>query len=152
MKLIIFGKKNKFYKKFTHQLFIVVVFLIVLKNQVKSIDDGAIAISNLVYRKLPTITNFPNPFKQETYIFIKLPEEKNNLFNSTDNFVAQKAILKIFDLFGNVIREYQLEGSDEYFICWDGRNEKNERVGKGGYVCVLFYGDTRVIRKLGLLR
>jgi len=58
-------------------------------------------------------------------------------------------LLKIYDLFGNLVKKYVLDGQQEYIIVWDGTDENNKKVSSGGYISVLDYQNIRVIRKIG---
>lgn len=97
-------------------------------------------INNLQYFNQDVVfINFPNPFKYLTYIYIRLPRVNN-------------CNVKIYDLFGNVVKTYELTGKQEYILEWDGRNDIHEKVAKGTYICVLSYGNLKLVRKIGFIR
>ena len=56
----------------------------------------------------------------------------------------------IFDAFGQLIRTLK-KGSNEQFVVWDGRNNRNQIVGNGGYICVL-EGKNSVYSKIAVLK
>jgi hypothetical protein len=93
------------------------------------------------------VTNYPNPFDSRsgnTTILYRL---------FTDSAVK----VKIYDLFGNMVREYPSSREDAgvYRIVWDGTNESGEKVAKGGYLCIIEVSNEAVryvaTRKIGVL-
>ncbi len=97
------------------------------------------------YQQLPTsviLTNFPNPFSELTYIYIRLPEQPQ----------PHNIILRIYDLFGSVVKEYKLPDKDKHLIIWDGTDETSRKVSSGGYLCVVYYNGGKIIRKIGFVK
>lgn len=147
-----FTSTKKLYNNFTHIFYILLFILIFFKN-IFSENNIMYNISNKLIFNIDSnqlqqntdisprcfITNFPNPFEDFTYIYIKLPQVDN-------------CEIKIYDLFGNIIKEYKLSGEEKYILVWDGTNFNSEKVARGGYVCVLQYMGTKIIRKIGYLR
>ncbi|MFQ3676037.1 MAG: FlgD immunoglobulin-like domain containing protein [Endomicrobiia bacterium] len=153
-----FVQKNKLYKNFTRVVFVVVSCLFILKNQSKSVN--LFSVSTL---KPVILTNFPNPFTELTYIFVSLPQNGQGIdlpqmsqetsISNDQNVMS----LKIFDLFGNLVKSYNLEGinnlsEDGFFVTWDGKDANGNKVSRGGYVCVLYYNNIKVVRKIGFAR
>lgn len=137
-----FVKKKSFYKKFTRSFLIVVLSLFLLKNLTKSINYSSVLDSII-------LTNFPNPFSDITYIFINLPEN-NQINDIVDN--RKDVSLKIFDLFGNLVKSYSFDDNvNKILVIWDGKDSNGNKVARGGYICVLYYSDVKIVRKIGLL-
>ena len=93
------------------------------------------------------VTNYPNPFDsryEATSIVYKVETES-------------QIKMKIYDLFGNLVREYNVGGSilGTNEIVWDGTNEAGQKVAKGGYICVLevLNNSNRIVttRKIGVI-
>lgn len=84
-------------------------------------------------------TNFPNPFSNFTYIYVFLPKEDD-------------CTIRIYNITGQVVKEYFLKGQQKYIVVWDGTTQNNKKVSKGGYICVLEYQNNRFIRKIGFKR
>ncbi len=85
--------------------------------------------------------NYPNPFNPETSI-------KYNLPNTTD------VKLSIFSLLGQktktLVNKRQTAGL--YEITWNGRDERNQQVTSGVYLCQLQAGNFTQTNKLILIR
>jgi hypothetical protein len=136
-------KKNKLYKNFT---LLIIVFVIYILNtylfpETYKKTNLFICKQDVNIKEIPPILfiNFPNPFSSETYIYIKLPQKNS-------------CSVKIYDLFGNLIKKFVLEDNQEYVIVWNGSDEKNSKVASGGYICVLDYLNTRITRKIGYIK
>ena len=96
------------------------------------------------------LTNYPNPFNsriEETFISYRLPQDL-------------PVRIRIYDLFGFLVREFNLSPGDmgarlgENKVRWDGTDESGQKVAKGGYVCqVTVEGDqpARAVRKIGVV-
>jgi len=158
MKHNFFVQKNELYKNFTRIILVIVSCLFILKNQSKSIN--LVSISTL---KPIVLTNFPNPFTDLTYIFVSLPRNAQGIdlpqmSQETSIDKEQNVIsLKIFDLFGNLVKSYNLEGINNlfetgFFVTWDGKDTNGNKVSRGGYVCVLCYNNIKVVRKIGFAK
>jgi len=133
------AQNNKLYKNFTLKVVWVVLFIaktLIFSEIIEKTNDF-VSKHNVNYSQtLPIFINFPNPFSSETYIYIKLPQKSD-------------CLVKIYDLFGNIIKKFVLEGEEEYILIWDGTDEKNNKVSSGGYIGVLYCSNTKVIRKIG---
>ncbi len=137
MNNIFYFFKNKLYKIFT------LIFCIVTLSE--KIEYTYCESKNLINKtiflqtyKSPILINFPNPFSNQTQIYIRLPFKKS-------------CILRIYDILGNIVKEFPLQEKDEYIVVWDGRNEMNQKVATGVYICVLEFEGQRIIRKLGCI-
>jgi hypothetical protein len=94
-------------------------------------------------KRLELSPNYPNPFNQETFFHVSIPEMQDN-----------KILLVIYNLRGQVVRTL-LDGNYEpgnYTVRWDGMDEKGCLVTSGEYFCILKAGGERIVRKLILLR
>lgn len=97
---------------------------------------------NLIYEQIsshPVLTNFPNPFHNFTYIYIRLPR-------------PQHCKLKIYDLVGNIVKQFSLYDKQEYLILWDATNENSQRVSTGGYLCYVEYDGGILLRKIAFIK
>ncbi|MFN3550799.1 MAG: T9SS type A sorting domain-containing protein [Endomicrobiia bacterium] len=148
---IFFTFKKTFYKNFTY-VFLISVFSIILINNfllsqhtIQNLSNNDLKFDKNLYNtsnfysEESFIVNFPNPFSDLTYIYVRLPKKDD-------------CVIKIYNLFGNLIKEFNLSGEDKYILVWDGRNFNSEKVSRGGYICVLQYNGKKIIRKIGYLR
>lgn len=129
--------KNKLYKFFT-LIFCIIILLTKIEYiycESKNFINKTIFLQT---SKAPILINFPNPFSYRTQIFIQLPFKKS-------------CILRIYDIFGNIVKEFSLHDRDEYIVIWDGKNELNQKVATGSYICVLEFEGQKIIRKLGYI-
>lgn len=130
--------KNRFCKIFTLLFCLITINTFLYSNNDKESKDLVNKTIILHKDKAPLLINFPNPFSHQTYIYIRLPFKNS-------------CILKIYDIFGNIVKEYVLEG-DENIVVWDGKNNNNQSVSKGVYVCVLEFEGIRLTRKIGYIK
>ncbi len=84
--------------------------------------------------------NFPNPFNPSTRIEFGLP-------HSSD------VMLTIFNLMGQVVREYRLQLPAGYsYVIWDGRDQYGNAVGSGVYIYTMATKEFKQTRKMILMR
>ena len=93
---------------------------------------------------ITVVTNHPNPFNpnigQSTIIVVK-----------TNGKTAVE--VRIYDVFGNLVRTLSRPpGRTYYEIEWDGRNDYNEMVASGGYICVVRTDQRTIKRKIAVLK
>ncbi|MCK5328826.1 MAG: hypothetical protein KAR36_09495, partial [Candidatus Latescibacteria bacterium] len=88
------------------------------------------------------LTNFPNPFDDQTTFFLDVPPE------------ASRVRLEIYNLTGQRIRTLLREARQpgRVAISWDGRDERGNQVASGLVLCRLDIGESRTVRKIILLR
>ena len=97
-----------------------------------------------VYRIL---TNYPNPFDSR--------QESTTILYALGTDSSVKA--KIYDLFGNLVRDYQEkdETAGVKRIIWDGTDDEGSKVAKGGYICAVEIknSSSKVLatRKIGIV-
>jgi hypothetical protein len=88
---------------------------------------------------------YPNPFNAQTTISVRLPI----------NFKSAEASLKIFNMLGQVVRNFDLNaaaGKRHYQFTWDGRNDAGQIVATGTYYAVLKIAATRKTVKLVMMK
>jgi len=90
--------------------------------------------------------NFPNPFnpnKQSTRIIYGIEKQS-------------KISLRIYNINGELIRELipqqEITIPGRYGIDWDGRNDSNQMVASGVYICCLVINDKPYTRKIALIK
>lgn len=87
-----------------------------------------------------SLSNYPNPFNPATRINYSLPP------HITD------AVLHIYNLKGEIIRHYQINGNDLRSILWNGTDKDGKEVGAGIYLCELKVAENRLINKMIFLK
>jgi len=86
--------------------------------------------------------NYPNPFNPSTSIEFALPVDKN-------------LSIKVFDLLGKEVTTLisnQEFKKGTYKVSWDGKDNFNNPVAAGNYVCTLSYGNYSKSIKMTLLK
>ncbi|MBN1821799.1 MAG: T9SS type A sorting domain-containing protein, partial [Prolixibacteraceae bacterium] len=80
---------------------------------------------------------YPNPFKNETIIKFRLPEN-------------EKILLSIYNIVGQPVRVLVTEilFAGEYTVTWDGSNHYGIPVESGLYICVLKTGNNVFTQKI----
>jgi flagellar hook assembly protein FlgD len=92
------------------------------------------------------VSNYPNPFDSRS-------QNTTIVYNAGYN---SDVTVKIYDLFGNLVREYnQVKTNGENQIEWDGTDSDGSKVAKGGYICAIeiLNGMSKSIatRKIGVI-
>jgi hypothetical protein len=92
-------------------------------------------------KKLATLSNAPNPFREITRIEYYLPQ-KNNL------------LLRIFNADGELVRTLVNEQKEmgEYSVLWDGRSDNNVFVASGNYYYQMKIGDFISSKRMILIK
>ena len=92
------------------------------------------------------LANYPNPFNPETYIPFQLHS-------------PAPVHLSIYDVRGALVRELDLgyRAAGPYLTStnaayWDGRDQRDQRVASGVYLCRLQAGPVAQVRKMLLLK
>jgi flagellar hook assembly protein FlgD len=90
--------------------------------------------------------NFPNPFNPSTTIKYSLGRENNGLSSNT--------VLKIYNTLGQEIKTLvnEKQKSGEHTVAWNGTDNGGNRVASGVYFYSLQRGESRVSRKMILLK
>ncbi len=122
-------------------------------NSLDNVDDSVILqqylenILSLPHSGINSIINcFPNPFN---------PTRSSLTINYQLKENAEKAEISIYNLKGQLVRNYDLESSSavSQTLRWDGKDKRNERVSSGIYL-YKFMVDNKVqaVKKLILIR
>ena len=99
------------------------------------------AVEESIPQELTLFDNYPNPFNPETTIKFYLPKR---------NFVELK-IYNINGLLINVLKSgHTMEGY--HTAKWNGTDISGNKVSSGLYLSVLEIGQTRIVRRLFLLK
>lgn len=98
---------------------------------------------------LPTIIqdfdllpNYPNPFNPSTTLKFQLPRETS-------------INLKVYNIRGELVRELaheKLMPMGSHSIQWDGKNDRGENVATGVYLFTLEWENSRIVRKMLLVK
>ncbi|MBI9032376.1 T9SS type A sorting domain-containing protein [bacterium] len=96
-------------------------------------DNDIAEIRNLA------LSNYPNPFNPETRISFSIP--KNEV-----------ASIKIYNLKGQLVKEFNNLTSNETHIVWNGRDNKNKAIPSGIYLTKLLVGSSHLVKKITLLK
>ncbi len=117
--------------------------------RLKQIDlDGTIRYSKQVEIEVNTIPkeftlsrNYPNPFNPSTSIKYDVP-------------LQSQVTLNVYDALGNLVRSLVSEVKEpgRYTIAWDGRNNYNQPVSSGFYICRMKAGNFSAVRKMLMLK
>lgn len=98
-----------------------------------------------------TLTVYPNPFSTSTTIFFILPR-----VSEYQNIRASEGIeLEIYDLSGRLVKSFSLftpHFSLISSVTWDGRDNSNNLLPSGIYLCTLISGEMKQSEKIILLR
>ncbi len=93
------------------------------------------------------LANYPNPFGDGA-------EETKITYTVTDPSASLS--LRIYDQFGNLVKAFRPGELSRHFglneCPWNGRNDLDELVASGGYICVFENGSKKYIRKIAVLR
>ena len=85
--------------------------------------------------------NYPNPFNPTTTIIFDIP-------------VTSQATIKVYDIQGGYIKTlvntHYSAGSHR--VVWDGTNSSGMKINSGVYFYVLNTGETRIVKKMQLLK
>lgn len=65
---------------------------------------------------------------------------------------GDKVEIKIYDVYGDVVKEYETEASSTGSVSWDGRNDKGEEVGSGVYLIQIKSGSETINKKVMIIR
>ena len=88
------------------------------------------------------LQNYPNPFNQETKILFYLPK-------------SGYTSIQVFDINGRLVKKLihgQVLQQGNHEVCWDGRNQNNEDVSSGVYLCSLRCQNNFHVKKLIALK
>ncbi|MBI3587235.1 MAG: right-handed parallel beta-helix repeat-containing protein [Ignavibacteriales bacterium] len=111
-----------------------------LGNVVTSADDGK-EIGSALPSEIVLYQNYPNPFNPETAIRFGLPSR-------------EWIVLSIYNLLGQRVRLLFKGEKDagQHVISWDGKDDHNNSLGSGFYVCALNGIKGLQLRKILLIK
>lgn len=139
---IFFHIKTKLYNLFTLIFCLAFLVNIIYSNNLNS-NNFFVNNTNFLHinvkEDFPIFINFPNPFHNYTYIYVKFPTVSN-------------CVISIYDIFGNIVKKFYLNDKDEYLLLWNATNESSQRISTGGYICVLSFQNGKIIRKIGYIK
>jgi hypothetical protein len=116
-------------------------------NEIKKITFSTITISEDQHNKeypaesLSSPENYPNPFNSSTTISYNIPQTGD-------------VEISIYDLKGQRIKTYQIGKTPpgNYYLEWDGKNEKGQKVISGTYIYKIIYNETIRSNKMLLIK
>ena len=94
------------------------------------LNIGEVSVDSKKYEEIPgtfaLYQNYPNPFNPSTQINYDLPSQA-------------KIVIEIFDVLGRKVDTLlnQRQQPGHYSVTWDGRDEQNNMVPSGVYICRL---------------
>lgn len=92
-------------------------------------------------RAFKLMQNYPNPFNPSTRIDYEIPEPGN-------------VVVKIYNSIGEEVKSLEngFKDAGYYKIIWDGRNEFDETVNSGVYICQVIFNQNVLTNKIMLLK
>lgn len=96
--------------------------------------DNAVSIFKLMQ-------NYPNPFNPSTRIDYQIPEAGN-------------VSVKIYNSVGEIVKilDSGLKDAGYYNVVWDGKNDLNESVASGVYICQVIFNQNVLTKKIMLVK
>lgn len=96
--------------------------------------DNAVSIFKLMQ-------NYPNPFNPSTRIDYQIPEAGN-------------VSVKIYNSVGEIVKilDNGLKDAGYYNVVWDGKNDLNESVASGVYICQVIFNQNVLTKKIMLVK
>jgi hypothetical protein len=120
-----------------------------IQYRLKQIDfDGTVNYSNKIEIEVNSVPtefalsqNYPNPFNPTTSIRYDVP-------------VQSYVTLYVYDGLGQLVRSLvnEIKEPGKYTLTWNGRNNDNEMVATGFYICKIRAGNFSAIKKMLLLK
>jgi len=118
-------KENGYIKSFVSGLSLFSIFAKAKYYKSSSIIEG--------------INIFPNPFKDEIYIWYKI----------NGNYDLN---IKIYSLVGDIVKKERIPAGTSPPYIWDGKNFKNEEVEDGTYILIMEAGGERIKKIIGKIK
>ncbi len=114
--------------------------MVLLLDDITVTEEEAVANENDIAQLADlSLSNYPNPFNPETTINFSIP--KNEVGS-----------LKIYNLKGQLIREFNNLTSNDRQILWNGTNSNNQEIPSGIYLTKLVSGSSQLVKKVTLLK
>jgi flagellar hook assembly protein FlgD len=125
----------------------------IIEAQYNTITATASLFTSMSDPVIGEVSNYPNPFRAGT--------ESTNIDYLLDESTDVK--IKIYTLFGDLVLTKEFRSGEPGAIAgrmntfaWDGKNEKGDIVGNGGYICVVeavIDGKReKMVRKIGVAK
>jgi len=96
-------------------------------------SSGTVTDNIIIDVEKAEVSNFPNPFD---------PNTGTATIRIKAGSPGEKADVKLFDAFGNLVWSKEINLTERLTdITWDGKNDKGDVVGNGGYICVVKIGN-----------
>jgi len=86
-----------------------------------------------------SLRTWPNPFRSSVYIETEVGEPKSGT-------------LRIYNIKGQIVKEWQISGSGKHQVIWDGLDNRGRRVASGTYICMMRTPSGTATRRMLLIR
>ncbi len=113
--------------------------MVLLVDDIMVIEEPVSNNSDIAQIGTLSLSNYPNPFNPETRISFSIP--KNEV-----------ASLRIYNLKGQIVKEYNNLTSKDTHIVWRGTNNQNKAIPSGIYLTKLVTGHSHLVKKITLLK
>lgn len=114
--------------------------MVILLDDITVSEEEAVANENDIATLTDlSLSNYPNPFNPETTISFSIP-------------LNEVGSLKIYNLKGQLVREFNNLTSNDRQVVWKGTNSKNQAIPSGIYLTKLVVGSNQLVRKVTLLK
>lgn len=111
---------------------------ITFQNLTNVIDQAKLDNTISIFRLMQ---NYPNPFNPSTRIDYQIPEAGN-------------VSVKIYNSVGEIVKilDNGLKDAGYYNVVWDGKNDLNESVASGVYICQVIFNQNVLTKKIMLVK
>lgn len=114
--------------------------MVLLLDDVTITEEDAVSNENdITLLTNLSISNYPNPFNPDTTISFSIPQN-------------EVGSLKIYNLKGQLVREFNNLTAGDREIVWNGKNNNNQDIPSGIYLTKIVAGSNHLIRKVTLLK
>jgi hypothetical protein len=113
--------------------------MVLLIDDVMVVEDPVANENDIAQLTNLSLSNYPNPFNPQTRISFSIPQN-------------EVASLKIFNLKGQLVKEFNNLTSKDTHIVWNGTNTHNKPIPSGIYLTKLVTGSSHLVKKVTLLK
>ncbi len=113
--------------------------MVLLVDDVMVVEDPVANENDIAQLTNLSLSNYPNPFNPQTRISFSIPQN-------------EVASLKIFNLKGQLVKEFNNLTSKDTHIVWNGTNTHNKPIPSGIYLTKLVTGSSHLVKKVTLLK
>lgn len=114
--------------------------MVLLLDDISVSEEEAVSNGNDINQLAElSLSNYPNPFNPETRISFSIPQN-------------EVGSLKIYNLKGQLVKEFNNLTSQDTHIVWKGRDKNNNEIPSGIYLTKLVAGSSRIVKKVTLLK